>query len=232
MNARARNTGQCPASPTQRRSVSRCSREPEPTPGGGTAAAIAGAMGAALLTMVAGLAKPRTGSGEERGARPSGGVADGRPRAAGRARRCRHRGLQPGDGGVPAAQGRPTRRGLPHNEAIQHSLQRRERTSRVVARPRGHGALARTVRATATDPRRATYAWPWSCSKPPPRVPPPTSRSISSSLKDHGVHVVRRQRRGEDREGARRRRRRRARPPRGVNAGEVPKFLGSSVPGF
>ena len=38
----------------------------EPTPGGGTAAAIAGAMGAALLMMVAGLAKSRTGSEEER----------------------------------------------------------------------------------------------------------------------------------------------------------------------
>jgi methenyltetrahydrofolate cyclohydrolase len=39
---------------------------PEPTPGGGTAAAIAGAMGAALLMMVAGLTKSRTGSEEER----------------------------------------------------------------------------------------------------------------------------------------------------------------------
>ena len=39
---------------------------PEPTPGGGTAAAIAGAMGASLLMMVAGLAKSRTGTEEER----------------------------------------------------------------------------------------------------------------------------------------------------------------------
>jgi formiminotetrahydrofolate cyclodeaminase len=38
----------------------------EPTPGGGTAAAIAGAMGASLLMMVAGLTKSRTGSEEER----------------------------------------------------------------------------------------------------------------------------------------------------------------------
>lgn len=38
----------------------------EPTPGGGTAAAIAGAMGASLLMMVAGLAKTRTGTDEER----------------------------------------------------------------------------------------------------------------------------------------------------------------------
>jgi formiminotetrahydrofolate cyclodeaminase len=38
----------------------------EPTPGGGTAAAIAGAMGASLLMMVAGLSKSRTGSEEER----------------------------------------------------------------------------------------------------------------------------------------------------------------------
>jgi methenyltetrahydrofolate cyclohydrolase len=39
---------------------------PDPTPGGGTAAAIAGAMGAALLMMVAGLAKSRTGAEQER----------------------------------------------------------------------------------------------------------------------------------------------------------------------
>jgi formiminotetrahydrofolate cyclodeaminase len=38
---------------------------PSPTPGGGTAAAIAGAMGAALLMMVAGLTKSRTGTREE-----------------------------------------------------------------------------------------------------------------------------------------------------------------------
>jgi formiminotetrahydrofolate cyclodeaminase len=38
----------------------------EPTPGGGTAAAIAGAMGASLLMMVAGLTKSRTGAEEER----------------------------------------------------------------------------------------------------------------------------------------------------------------------
>jgi formiminotetrahydrofolate cyclodeaminase len=36
-----------------------------PTPGGGTAAAIAGAMGTALLMMVAGMTKSRTGSQEE-----------------------------------------------------------------------------------------------------------------------------------------------------------------------
>jgi formiminotetrahydrofolate cyclodeaminase len=39
---------------------------PEPTPGGGTAAAIAGAIGVSLLMMVAGLTKSRTGSEEER----------------------------------------------------------------------------------------------------------------------------------------------------------------------
>jgi glutamate formiminotransferase/formiminotetrahydrofolate cyclodeaminase len=39
---------------------------PEPTPGGGTAAAIAGAMGASLLMMVAGLAKSRTDGEDER----------------------------------------------------------------------------------------------------------------------------------------------------------------------
>src|SRR5262245_47377541 len=37
-----------------------------PTPGGGTAAAIAGAMGASLLLMVAGLEKSKSGSEEEK----------------------------------------------------------------------------------------------------------------------------------------------------------------------
>ena len=41
---------------------------PHPTPGGGTAAAIAGAMGAALLMMVSGLAKSKTDSDDEKAA--------------------------------------------------------------------------------------------------------------------------------------------------------------------
>jgi formiminotetrahydrofolate cyclodeaminase len=40
-------------------------RSANPTPGGGSAAALAGAVGASLLTMVAGLPKPRTSTGEE-----------------------------------------------------------------------------------------------------------------------------------------------------------------------
>jgi len=39
---------------------------PEPTPGGGTAAAIAGAMGTSLLIMVAGLARSKTNADEEK----------------------------------------------------------------------------------------------------------------------------------------------------------------------
>lgn len=41
---------------------------PDPTPGGGTAAAIAGAMGASLLVMVSGLAKSRNNTDEEKAA--------------------------------------------------------------------------------------------------------------------------------------------------------------------
>lgn len=40
-------------------------RSSDPTPGGGSAAALAGAVGASLLAMVAGLAKPRTSTGAE-----------------------------------------------------------------------------------------------------------------------------------------------------------------------
>jgi formiminotetrahydrofolate cyclodeaminase len=39
---------------------------PDPTPGGGSAAALAGAVAAALVTMVAAMPKTRTGSGDER----------------------------------------------------------------------------------------------------------------------------------------------------------------------
>lgn len=42
-------------------------RSSEPTPGGGSASALAGAVGASLLAMVAGLAKPRTASDDETG---------------------------------------------------------------------------------------------------------------------------------------------------------------------
>src|SRR5829696_597097 len=41
---------------------------PNPTPGGGTAAAIAGAMGTSLLVMVAGLAKSKNNLDEEKSA--------------------------------------------------------------------------------------------------------------------------------------------------------------------
>ena len=41
---------------------------PDPTPGGGTAAAIAGAMGTALLVMVAGLAKSKNNTDDEKAA--------------------------------------------------------------------------------------------------------------------------------------------------------------------
>ena len=47
-------------------------RSRRPTPGGGSAAALAGAVGAALLTMVAGLPKPRAETDEDR-ARAGGG---------------------------------------------------------------------------------------------------------------------------------------------------------------
>ena len=41
---------------------------PDPTPGGGTAAAIAGAMGTSLLVMVSGLAKSKTNADDEKAA--------------------------------------------------------------------------------------------------------------------------------------------------------------------
>ena len=41
---------------------------PDPTPGGGSASAVASAIGVSLLTMVAGLPRTRTGSDEDRAA--------------------------------------------------------------------------------------------------------------------------------------------------------------------
>jgi formiminotetrahydrofolate cyclodeaminase len=43
----------------------RAFRSPEPAPGGGSAAALSGAVGASLLAMVSGLPKPRTASDED-----------------------------------------------------------------------------------------------------------------------------------------------------------------------
>ena len=48
---------------------------PDPTPGGGTAAAIAGAMGTSLLVMVAGLAKSKNNTDEEKAALASASTA-------------------------------------------------------------------------------------------------------------------------------------------------------------
>ena len=57
----------------------------DPTPGGGSASALAAAVGASLLMMVAGLPKSRTGSDEDRAAlaRAAGALADIRHRLTG-----------------------------------------------------------------------------------------------------------------------------------------------------
>ena len=57
----------------------------DPTPGGGSASALAAAVGASLLIMVAGLPKSRTGSDEDRAAlaRAAGALADIRHRLTG-----------------------------------------------------------------------------------------------------------------------------------------------------
>ena len=77
----------------------------DPTPGGGSAAAWAGATGAALVCMVAGMDKTRTGAPEERTRLAALLQARvGRPppaRAGGRG----HGRVRRGDGGLPAAQG-------------------------------------------------------------------------------------------------------------------------------
>jgi len=58
---------------------------PTPTPGGGSASALAGAVGAALLAMVAGMTKTRGGAAPDRAAldRALPGLLDGRDHLAG-----------------------------------------------------------------------------------------------------------------------------------------------------
>ena len=65
---------------------------PDPTPGGGTAAAIAGAMGTSLLVMVSGLAKSKNNTDDEKAALAEGarGARADRRRRLTRARRRRH----------------------------------------------------------------------------------------------------------------------------------------------
>ena len=77
---------------------------PEPTPGGGTAAAIAGAMGVSLLMMVSGLVEiSRRCRSRTRCPVRSAGGARKPPRPLGGPRRCRRRRLQPGHGRVSSA---------------------------------------------------------------------------------------------------------------------------------
>ena len=67
----AKNQGLTPNSHFADMSVARllaAMSSPNPTPGGGTAAAIAGAMGTSLLVMVAGLTKSKNNTGEEKAA--------------------------------------------------------------------------------------------------------------------------------------------------------------------
>ena len=101
---------------------------PDPTPGGGTAAAIAGAMGTSLLVMVAGLAKSRNNTDDEKAALATARAALRADRGdAHRAGRRRCRGVRRGDGRLSACRRQPTMRRL---------RARRRSRRRCEARPR------------------------------------------------------------------------------------------------
>ena len=85
---------------------------PDPTPGGGTAAAVAGAMGTSLLVMVTGLAKSKTNTDDEKAALAGARRRSSRSVSALTAlRRCGCRGVRPGDERLSPAQGDRRRKG-------------------------------------------------------------------------------------------------------------------------
>ena len=95
----------------------------DPTPGGGSASALAGAIGASLLVMVAGLPKTRTGSEERsRGADGRGRGAGRPPPTADERGRRRHGGLRRASWPRTGCRRRPAEEQTARKAAIQRAL--------------------------------------------------------------------------------------------------------------
>ena len=152
----------------------------EPTPGGGTAAAVAGAMGAALLMMVAGLPRTRGNTDEER-VDAGGGARTARCRSPTRSRGVPIVTAEAFDA-VMAAYRLP--KASDEEKAAAEGGDRAVRCRAATEVPLETLRLAwsalesgETVAHTATPRRPATSAWARDCCWPRPTAPPPTCGS-------------------------------------------------------
>ena len=119
---------------------------PDPTPGGGTAAAIAGAMGTSLLVMVAGLAKSKNNTDDEKAALANARAAiEPITVEADRSRRRRHRGIRCGDGRLSVAEGDRRGKGGAHAGDSIGAARRHRGPARDAACLRDGAADARVV---------------------------------------------------------------------------------------
>ena len=152
---------------------------PDPTPGGGTAAAIAGAMGTSLLVMVAGLAKSKNNTDDEKAA-----LANARAAIEPITSRL----TELADADTAAFDAVMAAYRLP-KATDEEKAARTQRDSGGAARR--HRGSARNARAraptrsrtrasspiTAIDRRQATSAWRSACSRRRRPAPPPTCGS-------------------------------------------------------
>ena len=130
---------------------------PQPTPGGGTAAAVAGAMGVGLLMMVAGLPRTRGNTDDERSTLAA--VRDRLVPLADALEQCADRdsrGVQRGDGRLSPAQGERRGEGRAARRPSPAAMQGGDRgAARDAAAGRGGARIGRNRGAPWAMPRRS-----------------------------------------------------------------------------